>query len=79
MIDGRMVVRDRQLLTVDLARLQRQVSDAVARLDAMNTGNAALFRKLQPIVGRFCSALSPFPQAGAVPLPPASGPDPDLN
>ncbi|KUF09894.1 amidohydrolase family protein [Pseudoponticoccus marisrubri] len=74
MIDGRMVVRDRRLLTVDLARLQRQVSDAVARLDAMNTVNAALFRRLQPVVGRFCSALSPHPQAAAAPLPPTGGP-----
>ncbi|NDV00503.1 amidohydrolase family protein [Pseudoroseicyclus tamaricis] len=74
MIDGHMIVRDRRLMTVDLARLQRQVTDAVARLDTLNADNKALFRKLQPVIGQFCAAFSPHPQAGAAPLPPTTGP-----
>lgn len=58
MVDGRWVVRDRRLLTFDLAALKPKVDAAVARLDELNAGNKALFQRMQPIVGTFCAGLA---------------------
>ncbi len=58
MIGGDWVVRDRALLTVDLAALKPQVEAAVARLDAIGQTEREIFRKLQPIVGAYCSSLA---------------------
>lgn len=63
MIGGRWVVRDRQLLTVDLAALRSRVEAAVERLDRVGAENRRQFRAIQPIVGAHCSALArtPYP------------------
>ena len=58
MVGGRWVVRDRTLLTVDLAALRPKVEAAVERLDTIGARNRELFRALQPIVGAHCSALA---------------------
>ncbi len=58
MIGGRWVVRDRTLLTLDLAALRPKVEAAVERLDAAGARNRDVFRALQPIVGSYCSALA---------------------
>mgnify|MGYP003694492183 CR=1 FL=1 len=41
MIDGRFVLREGRMLTLDEARLRRQVEAAVERLDAANAGGCA--------------------------------------
>jgi 5-methylthioadenosine/S-adenosylhomocysteine deaminase len=61
MIGGRMVVEKRRLLTVDLARLARQVETARERLAQVNAPNKALFHRLEAVVGSFCPALAAQP------------------
>ena len=58
MIGGRWVVRDRRLLTIDLAALKPKVEAAVERLERVGEANRRLFRAMQPIVGAYCSALA---------------------
>ncbi|MCF3932652.1 amidohydrolase family protein [Acuticoccus sp. M5D2P5] len=58
MINGRWVVRDRKLLTLDIGRLRPRVGEAIARLDALTATHRAIFRQMQPIVGSYCAGLS---------------------
>jgi 5-methylthioadenosine/S-adenosylhomocysteine deaminase len=58
MIAGRWVMRERKLLTVDVAALKRKAEEAVARLRAANAEARALGEKLHPHVGHFCAGLS---------------------
>jgi guanine deaminase len=58
MIGGRMVVRDRRLLTVDLAKLAREAEAARERLEALNAGRRGLFARLEPVVRSFCPAFA---------------------
>lgn len=58
MIGGRFVVRDGQLLTLDLARLAREAEAARERLEALNAENKQLFELLEPVVASFCPALA---------------------
>jgi 5-methylthioadenosine/S-adenosylhomocysteine deaminase len=58
MIDGRWVMRERKLLTVDVGALKRRAEEAVARLRAANAEARALGEKLQPYVGHYCAGLS---------------------
>jgi 5-methylthioadenosine/S-adenosylhomocysteine deaminase len=62
MIDGRFVLRDRCMLTVDEALLRRQAEQAVGRLDAANAGAARVADQFRDLVGHFCiaHARSPF-------------------
>jgi guanine deaminase len=57
MVGGRWVVRDRQLLSVNLQELKKKAEEAVTRLTAANAGAKALSEKLHPYVGQFCSGL----------------------
>lgn len=63
MVGGRMIVRDRRLLTIDLARLAREAEAARARLEALNAEKRALFALLEPVVRSFCPAFArqPYP------------------
>jgi guanine deaminase len=61
MIGGRMVVEDRKLLNVDLAKLARDAENARERLEKLNRENKNLYDKLEPIVGTFCPALAKTP------------------
>ncbi len=63
MIGGRMVVEERRLLTLDLAKLSRDAENARARLEKLNRDNKTLYERLEPIVGAFCPALAraPYP------------------
>ncbi|WP_419900404.1 amidohydrolase family protein [Roseomonas sp. USHLN139] len=63
MIAGRMVVRDRQLLTLDVAKLAREAEAARERLEALNASGKILFEQLEPVVGAFCPAFAqqPYP------------------
>jgi len=57
MVGGRWVVRERRLLTVDVAALRHKADNAVERLRAANAESLALAEKLHPYVGHFCSGL----------------------
>ena len=61
MIGGRFVVKDRRLLTVDLAKLAREAEAARERLDALGVERRALFEQLAPVVASFCPALAAQP------------------
>src|SRR6202042_679639 len=54
MIDGRFVVRDRQLLTMDMHALAERVSEAQARLERDTVGARHLFEKIEPFVASHC-------------------------
>jgi guanine deaminase len=57
MVGGKWVVRERRLLTVNLAKLRADAEEAVARLGAANTEARALAERLHPYVGQFCKGL----------------------
>src|SRR3954451_2030126 len=61
MIGGRMVVENRRVLTVDLARLRHRAEAARERLAAPNADNRRLFEALEPIVGSYCPGLAAQP------------------
>jgi 5-methylthioadenosine/S-adenosylhomocysteine deaminase len=61
MIDGRFVVRDRRLLTVDEARLRQEAEEAVARLDMANVDAARAANQFRDLVGHFCMAHARAP------------------
>jgi len=61
MVGGRWVVRERRLLTVDVAALRRKADEVVERLRAANAESLALAEKLHPYVSHFCSGLASTP------------------
>jgi len=61
MIDGRFVVRDRRLLTIDEARLRQEAEEAVARLDMANVDAARAANQFRDLVGHFCMAHARAP------------------
>jgi len=61
MIDGRFIVRDRRLLTVDEARLRQEAEEAVARLDMANVEAARAANQFRDLVGYFCMAHARAP------------------
>jgi len=63
MVGGRMVLENRRLVNVDLAKLARDAESARERLERLNRDNKALYEKLEPIVGTFCPALARQPLA----------------
>ena len=61
MIGGSFVVRDRKLLTLDLAKLAREAEAARERLEDLNAEWRGLFEKLAPVVASFCPGLAAQP------------------
>lgn len=61
MVGGRMVLENRRLLNVDLAKLAREAENARERLERLNRDNKALYERLEPVVGSFCPALARAP------------------
>jgi 5-methylthioadenosine/S-adenosylhomocysteine deaminase len=61
MIGGRLVVADRRVLTVDLARLRDRVGEARERLADANIANRNLYQALEPVVGSYCPGLAAAP------------------
>ncbi len=57
MIDGRMVVDEGRVTTVNVARLAAQADEAVERLRASREPARALADALAPVVGQICGAL----------------------
>jgi guanine deaminase len=61
MIGGRVVVENRRVLTVDLARLRDRAAAARDRLAAANADNRLLYDALAPVVGSHCPGLARLP------------------
>jgi guanine deaminase len=61
MIGGRLVVQNRRILTVDLARLRDRAEAARDRLAAANADNRRLYEALAPVVGSHCPGLAHLP------------------
>lgn len=61
MIDGRMVVEARKLLTVDLAGLATKAERTRERLAQSRTPAKALYDRLEAVVGTFCPGLAKQP------------------
>jgi 5-methylthioadenosine/S-adenosylhomocysteine deaminase len=61
MIGGRLVVANRRVLTVDMARLRDRVAEARERLAAANVDNRKLYQALEPVVGSHCPGLAAAP------------------
>ncbi len=61
MIGGRLVVDNRRVVSVDLARLRRRVEAARDRLAAANADNRRLYEALEPVVGSHCPGLARAP------------------
>jgi 5-methylthioadenosine/S-adenosylhomocysteine deaminase len=58
MVGGRMVVKDRNVLTVDVEALRQKSTAAAERLRAANAETRAIAERLAPLVGRFCNGLA---------------------
>jgi 5-methylthioadenosine/S-adenosylhomocysteine deaminase len=61
MIGGRMVVEDRKLLTVDLARLAAKVEESRLRREKITAPAKKLYDRLEKVVGTFCPGLAKAP------------------
>jgi 5-methylthioadenosine/S-adenosylhomocysteine deaminase len=61
MIGGRMIVENRRVLSVDLARLRERAEAARDRLAALNADNRRLYEALEPVVGSYCPGLAAAP------------------
>ncbi|HKS88046.1 MAG TPA: amidohydrolase family protein, partial [Stellaceae bacterium] len=61
MIGGHMVVENRRLPGIDLARLRERAAAARDRLAAANADNRRLYEALEPIVGSHCPGLARQP------------------
>ncbi|HET7881043.1 MAG TPA: amidohydrolase [Acetobacteraceae bacterium] len=58
MVDGRFVVRNRRLLTIDLPALAARAAELRAAIDERAAGSRRRFDALAPIIGDFCPALA---------------------
>jgi len=61
MINGRFVLRQGRLLTLDESRLRRQAEAAIERLDAANAGSRRAAEQFRDLVGHFCLAHARAP------------------
>jgi guanine deaminase len=61
MVGGRMVLENRKLLNIDLAKLARDAENARERLERLNRDNKSLYERLEPVVGTFCPGLAKAP------------------
>jgi guanine deaminase len=61
MVGGRMVVENRRLLTIDLARLASEIEEVRERLQAARGPAKALYDRLEQVVSSFCPGLARQP------------------
>ena len=57
MIDGRLVVDEGRVTTIDVARLAAQAGEAVERLRESRSAARAIADRLAPVIGQVCGAL----------------------
>jgi 5-methylthioadenosine/S-adenosylhomocysteine deaminase len=57
MVGGRMVVKDGNIVTVDVQALRRRSAEAAERLRATNVKSRETAERLAPFVSRFCYSL----------------------
>ena len=67
LIDGRFVMQDRRLTTLDEATLRRDAETAAARIDAANAETRALGQAAAEVVRGFCLGGCHRPQPGVTP------------
>ena len=60
-VGGDLVVRDGQLLSIDVAKLKSDAQEAIAFLGEQNRETRALSEQLEQHVGKFCSGLARSP------------------
>lgn len=61
MIGGRMIVENRKLLTVDLARLAAKAEESRVRREKVTAPAKKLYQRLEKVVGTFCPGLAKAP------------------
>jgi 5-methylthioadenosine/S-adenosylhomocysteine deaminase len=61
MVGGKLLVENRRPIGVDLSALAKKAEATRERLAALNTGNKALFERLQGLVNGFCPGLAKTP------------------
>lgn len=61
MIGGRMIVQDRKLLTVDLAKLAARAEESRLRREKITASAKKLYDRLEKVVGTFCPGLAKAP------------------
>lgn len=61
MIGGRMIVQDRKLLTVDLAKLAARAEESRQRREKVTASAKKLYDRLEKVVGTFCPGLAKAP------------------
>ncbi|MFC3393409.1 amidohydrolase family protein [Brenneria rubrifaciens] len=58
MVGGKFVVKNKELVNIDINKLRLQAENAVERLDKLNNKNELLFREIERLVGEFCVGLA---------------------
>jgi 5-methylthioadenosine/S-adenosylhomocysteine deaminase len=61
MVGGRMIVQDRKLTTIDLAKVRARVEASQARRAEFKGRAKALYQRLEKVVGTFCPGLAKEP------------------
>jgi hypothetical protein len=61
MVGGRLILKERVVVNVDIAQLRCRAQEAVERLAHDNARSRALSDLLAPHVARFCSGLAASP------------------
>jgi cytosine/adenosine deaminase-related metal-dependent hydrolase len=61
MVGGRLILKERELINVDISQIRRQAQEAVERLAEDNAQSRALSDLLAPHVNHFCSGLAASP------------------
>ena len=61
MVGGRMVVEDRKLLTVDLAKLAAKAEAVTRAAEKITAPAKKLYDRLEKVVGTFCPGLAKAP------------------
>lgn len=61
LVAGKVIVRNRRLVGVDVAKMAAKVAEAKERLNRLNADNKTLVDKLMPVVNSYCVGLARTP------------------